>query len=469
MTRQKVLKYFPSIDTLLQDERLRSYLQQISRERVKHALVETSQNAKTALIEGTLELPDDRQAISDHIIEHVRSALELQLGNHLKPVINATGIVLHTGLGRAPYSDAAKQQIMTILSGYCNLELDLETGKRGQRNDHVRELICELTGAEGALVVNNNAAAVFLSLNTLAAGREALISRGELIEIGGSFRMPDIMAKSGVIMHEVGTTNKTKLSDYERAINDQTGAVVVAHSSNYRIKGFTASVPLKELVELAHAHHLPLLHDLGGGVLTDLREYNLPYEPLVQDSIRAGADVITFSGDKILGGPQSGLIVGRQPWIDQLYANPITRAVRCDKLTYAALEATLKLMLNKEQQHEHHKTLHLLSHDPRIVRQKAEKAMQQLSPQIVQTYQIKIKNSKAQTGSGALPLETLDSYALVLSPANGSSDKLASQLRKAEPPVVGYIHKTRLVLDFRTVSENEIKELVRVLNQTLVS
>ena len=344
-------------------------------------------------------------------------------------------------------------------------EIDLQTGKRGERTGHVSDLLCKLTGAEDALVVNNNAAAVLLVLNTLCFAREAVISRGQLIEIGGSFRLPDIMEKSGVVMREVGTTNKTKLADYQKAIGEKTGAIVVAHTSNYRVMGFTADVPLTELVGLAHERSLPLYHDLGGGVVVDLVSLGLPYEPLVQNSLAAGADIVSFSGDKVLGGPQCGVILGRKEWIVRIHNNPIMRAVRCGKLTYAALESTLKLFFQQKTLIKEHKTLRMLTETVEKIETRIKKTVKNLDPRVRDVFDLSIEICFGQAGSGTLPLERIASKALILTLKNGDIESVAKAFLHNEPPVIGYINRDRFYLDFRTVSDGEIEELAEAINR----
>lgn len=384
---------------------------------------------------------------------------------HLRPVINATGVILHTGLGRAPYAAAARENVARIMAGYSNLELDMASGKRGERTDHIESLLCGLCGAEAAAVVNNNAAAVLLALNTLCYGKEAIISRGQLIEIGGSFRLPDVMEKSGTRMKEVGTTNKTRLKDYEKAISAQTGAIVVAHTSNYRVLGFTEEPALPEIVEMAHQHDVPVIHDLGGGVLVDLRRLGLPHEPLVQESLAAGADVVTFSGDKILGGPQAGLIVGAQKWIGMIHSNALMRALRCDKLVYAALEATLRLYYQDNKVRQDLPTLRMLSEGAAVILSRCQRLLELLHADVKKPFTITIRETKAQAGSGALPLEKIASYGVVLAPGDGKSHEWAARLRRAEVPVMGYIEEDEIVLDLRTVQDAEVQTMARMINQ----
>ncbi len=458
----ELFKLLPAVDVLLShpllESVLKTYKRDVVRERCRFILQETRQQISHNKI-----AVDSKKELTERVAQNVLARLESDFAPSLHPVINATGIVLHTGLGRAPLSQAAQDNINRVMHNYSNIELDMASGKRGERTDHIRKLLCELTGAEHALLVNNNAAAVFLALNTLAFGKEAIISRGQLVEIGGSFRIPDVMEKSGVLMREVGTTNKTKLVDYENAINDHTGAIVVAHTSNYRVLGFTAEVELKDVVELAHAHNLPVIHDLGAGVIVDFEALGLPYEPLVQDSIKAGVDVITFSGDKVLGGPQSGLIVGCKTWLTKIHKNPIMRAVRCDKLIYAAMEATLKLYFQNNLL-DQHAVLQMMTEPVEQIKKRAHEILNKIDSKIIKKYHIRIQQSQAQFGSGALPLEKLESVALVLKP-DASPDDLAAHLRHNGAPIIGYIQEDCVWLDMRTVRESESNTLAQRLNE----
>ncbi len=459
MTNKILYTRIPSIDVLLQQPSLESYVKKYSPAIVKSALQKGAQHIRTRI--SGMNPDTSREELMNQILLFAIKSLENLDRPSMHTVINATGVILHTGLGRAPLSQAAQENVRQIMSGYCNLEIDLETGKRGERNDHIAPLIRQLTGAEDAVMVNNNAAAVFLSLNTLAFGKEAIISRGELIEIGGAFRMPDIIQQSGTIMREVGTTNKTKLSDYENAVNENTGCIVVAHTSNYRVQGFTAEVEIAALARLAHHYSIPILHDLGGGVIRDLQEWGLPYEPLVQESLAAGVQVVTFSGDKVLGGPQAGIIAGEKEWIRRIHANPIMRAVRCDKLVFAAMEATLKLFLNPDQLLQHNIALQFLTDSVDRVKKKAQKVIDGLQYKD----NINLEPCFSQTGSGALPLEKIDSYAITIYHAD--LENLHKELRLSTPAVMGYIQKDKLILDMRTVSETQVHSLTDRLNDLL--
>lgn len=407
---------------------------------------------RTAMKEGE-SVAGSREALTAWVIQNVREALDRQLAPNLKRVVNGTGIILHTNLGRAPLAEEAIAQIVQVAGRYSNVEIDLESGLRGSRTSLVEDLLCQLTGAEAAAVVNNNAAAVLLALNTLALGKEAIVSRGELVEIGGSFRIPDIMSRSGAVMVEVGTTNRTHLKDFETAVTDETGAMLVVHTSNYKVMGFTAAVALEDLVALGQEKGVATIHDLGGGVLVDLREYGLPYEPLVSDSVKAGVDVVTFSGDKVLGGPQSGILVGKKDAIEQIRKNPLMRALRCDKLTYAALEATLKLYLNPGRLRKAHPTLRMLTASVSVLKRRGRQLVKQL--ETVKGIQVALVDSKAQTGSGALPLEEIPSVAVAI--ACDGLDGLAAQLRRNDPPIVGYVRDDRFLLDVRTLWPDDLK------------
>ncbi len=415
---------------------------------------------RTAMKEGE-SVAGSREALTAWVIQNVRENLNQQLAPHLKRVVNGTGIILHTNLGRAPLAEEAIAQIVQVAGRYSNVEIDLESGLRGSRTSLVEDLLCQLTGAEAAAVVNNNAAAVLLALNTLALGKEAIVSRGELVEIGGSFRIPDIMSRSGAVMVEVGTTNRTHLKDFETAVTDETGAMLVVHTSNYKVMGFTAAVALEDLVALGQEKGVATIHDLGGGVLVDLREYGLPYEPLVSDSVNAGIDVVTFSGDKVLGGPQSGILVGKKDAIEQIRKNPLMRALRCDKLTYAALEATLKLYLNPGRLRKAHPTLRMLTESVSVLKRRGRLLVKKL--ETVKGIQVALVDSKAQTGSGALPLEEIPSVAVAI--ACDGLDGLAAQLRRNDPPIVGYVRDDRFLLDVRTLWPDDLKVVVDAIQK----
>lgn len=385
--------------------------------------------------------------------------VQARLAPAMRAVINLTGTVIHTNLGRALLADAALQQLLAMMAGPNNLEYDLASGGRGDRDSLVEELLCTLTGAEAATVVNNNAAAVLLTIAALAREHEVIVSRGELVEIGGAFRMPDVMAAAGAKMVEVGTTNRTHPHDYERAINERTALLMKVHTSNYAVQGFTASVDEATLCQIAHARGLPVATDLGSGALIDLAAYGLPHEPTPQEMLAAGCDVVTFSGDKLLGGPQAGLIVGRKACIDRIRKYPMKRALRMSKLPLAALEATLRLYLRPERLAQDLPTLRLLTRPAADIEALARRLQPALSEALAPHYTVEVLALMGQIGSGSLPVERLPSAGLAIAPAAGrrgagrALDELAARLRRLPCPVIGRIAEDRLLLDLRCLED----------------
>ena len=403
------------------------------------------------------------QTIRDIVLDEAKLILSSNKQLGLKKVINATGIVLHTNLGRAPLSEAARAALNNVAQGYSNLEFDLHLGKRGKRGSDVESLLCQLTGAESALVVNNNAAAVMFAIHTMANAAEVIVSRGELVEIGGSFRIPDIMRQSGAKLVEVGTTNKTRISDYRDAITQDTALLLKAHTSNYRIVGFTEEASRDELSKLSREKSIPTLEDLGSGSL--LYVDGLPHEPTVTESIQAGIDVVTFSGDKLLGGPQAGIVVGKATWVEKMKKHPLMRILRLDKLTLAALEATLRTYLDPDIAHTHIPTLQMLSTNREKLKKQAESLMNLMGEQTCSVLVAKVEETLGMVGGGAMPLAKLDSYAVTLSPKIFSAKSLETKLRNATPPVVARIHEDKVILDLRCIREEEINQLGAILNE----
>lgn len=405
-----------------------------------------------------------QHTLRDIVLDEAKLILSSNKQVGLKKVINATGIVLHTNLGRAPLSDAARAALIDVAHGYSNLEFDLNLGQRGKRGSDIESLLCQLTGAEAALVVNNNAAAVMFAVQTMAHSAEVIVSRGELVEIGGSFRIPDIMRQSGAILVEVGTTNKTRISDYRNAITQNTALLLKAHTSNYRIVGFTEEVSRGELSKLGKETNIPTLEDLGSGSFLHID--GLPHEPTVIESIQAGIDVVTFSGDKLLGGPQAGIVVGKAKWVEKMKKHPLMRILRLDKLTLVALEATLRDYLDPDTAHTNIPTIQMLSASREKLKNQAESLLKLMSEQTRYVLGAKVEETSGMVGGGAMPQAELDSYAVTLSPTNSSAKSLETKLRGATPPVVARIHEDKVILDLRCIREDEINELSVILNES---
>lgn len=416
-------------------------------------------------IKQSQQLPDYCQT-EQVFLQYIQQQLRQQRQVNIQPVHNLTGTVLHTNLGRAIWSEAAQQAAVNAMRQNVALEFDLQQGKRGHRDQAISELIARLTGAEAACVVNNNAAAVLLMLATFAQGKEVIISRGELIEIGGAFRIPDIMVQAGCKLVEVGTTNRTHLRDYAQAINENTALLLKVHSSNYQIVGFTTSVSEEELVQLGKEKGIPVITDLGSGALIDFRDYGLPYEPQVQQKVTAGVDLISFSGDKLLGGPQAGIIVGKQEWIDQLQQHPLKRVLRCDKVILSGLEATLRLYLEPENLAHSLPTLKALTTDLTQLIENAKCLQQALQQKLADRFEIAINNSYAQIGSGSQPTAKIPSIAVTLQSKSMKSEdlyQLVTQFKTLSQPIIGRIEADKLWLDLRSVAD--IEALLTTVNE----
>lgn len=403
-----------------------------------------------------------REELLPWIANRVVEALE----PGLRRVINATGVVLHTGLGRAPLSDGAVEALKWA-ARYCNVQAELEEGKRSRRETHVESLLQHITGCEAAAVVNNNAAATLLTLTAVARGKEVVVSRGELVEIGGSFRIPEVMAQSGAILVEVGCTNRTHIDDYRKAITAETGVLLKVHTSNYKIQGFTSAVPLSELSSLARHHGLTLLHDMGSGSLVDLEPFGLPGEPTVAESLKAGADLVTFSGDKLLGGPQAGVVVGKQPLIDAIRLHPLARAVRVDKLVLATLEATLRSFTDPGCAVEDIPGLRMITMDKETIRRRSRNLLQRMRRQC-RTVSASLSDGVSKVGSGAFPIQGLPTTVIEIGELSRDPSVVARELRKGNPSVFVRVTHDKLVLDLRTVFPEEESALVEAVAGVLI-
>lgn len=466
-TKNRPFRTIPSLDSLLREDPVRALIEEFGRDVVvaegRAALDEA--RARIALAEaGGLTIAD---VPTEGLAGRLRSRLDAKFAPSLAPAVNATGIIMHSGLGRAVLSEAAREALGAVSSGYSTLALDLESGKRVSRDRHVEGLLRELTGAEAATVTNNNAAATVLILNTLARGKEVVVSRGQLVEIGGSFRMPDVMTTSGAVLREVGTTNKTHLRDYEAAVTENTGAILRVHHSNYRIVGFAEEPAIEELAALGRSRGVPVVDDLVSGALVDLAPYGLAAEPLVRTSVQAGADIVCFSGDKLIGGPQCGIIVGKAAWIQKIKKNPLARAFRCGKLSLAALEATLKLFLAPEKLAERHPIYRMLSLTPDELGRRAKKLAASLRKFLPAAVMVAVEDGESQVGSGAVPVETLPTKVLAVRSTGISAEDLARRLRLLTPPIFARIHKDAVLFDFRTIQPGEDAVVERALCELL--
>ena len=461
--RKVLLKGLPKIDDVIGLLEKNGIYAKASKDIVREACRQVVQNLRDQILSAADKtLP----SVSPDAASAARSVEEIVAGLHrfkLKRLVNATGVILHTNLGRAPLCSEAVDRIVEVGRGYSNLEFDLIRGERGLRYDHVGGLICALTGAEDALIVNNNAAAVLLTLNTLAEHKEAIVSRGELIEIGGEFRIPDVMTKSNSILREVGTTNRTRLADYEKAIGPNTGVILKVHTSNYRIVGFTEEAELVPLVALGKHHGIPVFDDLGSGCLVDLAAFGLQHEPTVREVLGSGVDVVTFSGDKLLGGPQAGIIVGKKDIVARIKKNPLNRALRIDKFTLAALEATLMRYLAPGDAPRNLRSLRALTEPLGDVKKRARKLMAKLKRAGLSGLTYELKDSMAAAGGGSLPTEDIPSAVVTVKSAKMSASRMEASLRRAAVPVIVRVDEDEIQIDLRTVAEDEFGFVVDAL------
>ncbi|HEU0251662.1 MAG TPA: L-seryl-tRNA(Sec) selenium transferase [Pyrinomonadaceae bacterium] len=467
-TSRRQLQGIPSIDALLHTEAVDDLRKGLGTLRVAELARRVTQELRVEIKSGvlnpaTLSVKGDREALLHEAVRRLELAASCDASSGLRRVINATGVVLHTNLGRAPLSEEARRAVSREAAGYCTLEYSLEEGARGRRGERVEDLLVEVTGAEAAVVVNNCAAATLLTLAVLARDGETIISRGELVEIGGDFRIPDVMAQSGTTMIEIGTTNRTRLCDYEGAVNQRTRLILRVHPSNYRIVGFTAAPPLSELANLAHDRGVPLFEDAGSGALIDLGSYGLRDEPIVQQSIFEGADLVAFSGDKLLGAGQAGIVVGRRTYIDQLRRHPFYRALRADKLALAALEATLNAYRRGTACAEV-PVLHMLALTQNQIESRARMFFSEMeAADLFPMLRCELIEGTSAIGGGSAPTVHPSTVLLALTHESLSADQLERALRLSDPPLIGRVAEGKVLLDLRTVKEDEESEMLQVL------
>ena len=463
MNKKELFKMLPSVDEVLSQKEIEELIEKYPRSIVLESIREViDKNRQTIVAIKTEEEAEKFSLTIEKVIEETERKARDNYALSLKKVINGTGTVLHTNLGRSLISEKIKDEIWTAASRYSNLEYDLEKGERGSRYVHLTDMIKRLTGAEDVLVVNNNAAAVMLVLSTMAKGGEAIVSRGELVEVGGSFRIPSVMALSGADLVEIGATNKTHLKDYEDAITENTRALMKVHTSNYRIMGFTESISVAELVELGKKHNLPVIEDLGSGVFIDLSKYGLEYEPTVLDSIHRGADIVTFSGDKMLGGAQAGIIVGKKKYISAMKKNQLTRALRVDKLTICALEATLRMYLDEEEAVKNIPTLRMITMPMEELERKANLLYAEIEKLNLDA-DVHIEECLSQVGGGSMPLETMKSRGIAITPNNMNVSTLERKLRLSDSHIIARVYDNKYVLDVRTIFEDEFVDVANEL------
>ncbi|WP_243444954.1 L-seryl-tRNA(Sec) selenium transferase [Romboutsia maritimum] len=456
----------PSVDEILGNSKIVSALIEYPRSLVLESVREAINTKRQLIINFNDEETNKIKIDLNEIIEDSLFILKINYSLSLKKVINGTGIVIHTNLGRSLLSDSIKEDLWITASRYSNLEYNLDEGQRGSRYTHLTNTIKRLTGAEDVLVVNNNAAAVLLVLSTMAKEKEVIVSRGELVEVGGSFRIPSIMTLSGANLVEVGATNKTHLKDYEEVITEKTAAIMKVHTSNYKILGFSESVELEELYKLSRKHNIPLIEDLGSGVFIDLSKYGLTYEPTVLDSIKKGVDVVTFSGDKMLGGPQAGIIIGKKEFIEKMKKNQLTRALRVDKLTICALESTLRMYLDEEKAIKNIPILKMLTYKIEELEKKASCLLEKIKKLNLDA-KIKIEDGFSQVGGGSMPLEAIKSKIISIVPKNINVSTLEKKLRLSDSHIIARVSDNKYILDIRTIFEDEFDDIVKELGKAL--
>lgn len=452
---KELLRKLPKIDELLKLQSVNKLIEENSRTIVLESLREAIEFYRNGILKGNVDSLNTEQ-----VLDFAVHTLESKNKMHLERVINATGTVIHTNLGRSLLGKKAIENVITVAGSYNNLEYDIESGKRGSRYSHIEEIIKKVTGAEAAMVVNNNAAAIMLVLDTLAKEKEVIVSRGELVEIGGSFRIPEVMKFSGAKLVEIGTTNRTHLYDYENNIRENTGVLLKVHTSNFKVLGFTEGVSLEHLVELGEKHEIPVVEDIGSGVLIDFGKYGFTYEPTVQDSIKKGIDVVTFSGDKMLGGPQAGIIVGKKKYIDRMKKNQLTRALRVDKMTLAALEGTLKYYVDEKEAIDNIPSLNMILMPKEEVKKKCILLKRKLQSK-TQEFKFYIDKGESMVGGGSMPTEKIETYVVKVTSEKFSPEDMERKLRLGGTPLIARVYNDELVLDGRTLFKEDFDEIVQ--------
>ena len=464
--QQTLLRMLPGVDHILELVKTDPFFANVPKSVLIRSIRSVVESLRTIIIDDQQHITETK--LSDSVIlEEVKNSVKEAMTPNLMRIVNATGVVVHTNLGRSLLAEDAVENLLTIASRYSNLEFDLSKGVRGSRYSIVEDILCEISGAEAAMVVNNNAGAVFLCLETISRGKKVIVSRGELVEIGGSFRIPDVMAKSGSILKEVGTTNRTHLNDYENAIEHDTGLLLKVHTSNYSVVGFTADVSLEELVALGAKYQIPVMEDLGSGTFVDFSKYGLLKEPTVQESVAAGADVVTFSGDKLLGGPQAGMIIGKNDMIERIKKNPITRALRIDKLTLAALESTVRRYRNIDREIGSIPTLRMLTLPLAHIETKAKELAKKLENIGDARMSVTLIDLSSRPGGGALPLLKLPSKGVGIKVQGISANTIEKQMRSNEIPIIGRIEEDLFIMDLRTILDDELSIIKNALDNML--
>lgn len=456
---KELLRKLPKIDELLKNDIIQNELKETQRVLIVDSLRESIEKYRKYILEDKMQDFEE-----DDVLNYALGLLLKKKKNNLRRVINATGTVIHTNLGRSILSKKAVENAIEIAGRYNNLEYDIESGKRGSRYSHIEKLITKITGAEAALVVNNNAAAIMLVLDSLCKEKEAIVSRGQLVEIGGSFRVPDVMKFSGAKLVEVGTTNRTHLYDYENNINDNTGMLLKVHTSNFKICGFTEEVELESLVKLGDERNIPVVEDIGSGVLVDFSKYGFTHEPTVQESIKKGVDIVTFSGDKMLGGPQAGVIIGKKKYVELMKKNQLTRALRIDKMTLSALESTLRYYLDEKEAIENIPTLNMILSSKEDMKKKAIKFRKKFR-HALDNFEFKIDEDYSMVGGGSMPTEKIPTYVIKISSENTSVNEMEKILRLNETAIITRVFNNELILDVRTIFDEDIEEIIKALRK----